>query len=41
MQLVIISGPSGSGKTSLSERILEKYKNSIILNTDNYYKTGM
>ena len=40
MQLIIISGPSGSGKTTLSEIILKKLKNGIILNTDNYYKTG-
>ena len=41
MQLIIISGPSGSGKTTLSNIILEKLKNGIILNTDNYYKTGL
>ena len=40
MQLIIISGPSGSGKTTLSEIILKKLKNGIILNTDDYYKTG-
>ena len=41
MQLIVISGPSGSGKTTLSEIILEKIKNGIILNTDNYYRTGI
>ena len=41
MQLIIISGPSGSGKTTLSNIILERLKNGIILNTDNYYKTGL
>ncbi len=41
MQLIIISGPSGSGKTTLSKIILKKLKNGIILNTDNYYKTGI
>ena len=41
MQLIVISGPSGSGKTTLSESILKKIKNGIILNTDNYYKTGI
>ena len=41
MQLIIISGPSGSGKTTLSKMILKKLKNGIILNTDNYYKTGI
>ena len=41
MKLIIISGPSGSGKTTLSKIILKKFKNGIILNTDNYYKTGI
>ena len=41
MQLIIISGPSGSGKTRLSKIILKKLKHGIILNTDNYYKTGI
>ena len=41
MQLIIISGPSGSGKTTLSEIIFKRFKNGIILNTDNYYKTGL
>ena len=41
MQLIFISGPSGSGKTTLSNQILEKIKNGFILNTDNYYKTGL
>ena len=41
MQLIVISGPSGSGKTTLSKRILKRIKNGIILNTDNYYRTGI
>ena len=41
MKLIFISGPSGSGKTTLSNQILVKIKNGIILNTDNYYKTGL
>ena len=41
MQLIVISGPSGSGKTTLSKRVLKKIKNGIILNTDNYYRTGI
>ena len=40
MQLIIISGPSGSGKTTLSKKILKRFKEGIILNTDNYYRTG-
>ena len=41
MQLIIISGPSGSGKTTTSNLILKKIKDGIILNTDNYYRTGI
>ena len=41
MKLIFISGPSGSGKTSLSNKIIKKIKNCIVLNTDNYYKTGL
>ncbi len=41
MKLIFISGPSGSGKTTLSNNILVKYKNGFVLNTDNYYKTGI
>ena len=41
MKLIFISGPSGSGKTTLSNQIILKVKNGIVLNTDNYYKTGL
>ena len=41
MKLIFISGPSGSGKTTLSNKIIKKFKNGIVLNTDNYYKTGL
>ena len=41
MKLIFISGPSGSGKTTLSNKIIKKYKNGIVLSTDNYYKTGL
>ena len=41
MQLIFISGPSGSGKTTLSKKIMVKFKNGIVLRTDNYYKTGL
>jgi len=40
MKIIIISGPSGSGKTTLSKKISERIKNSIVLSTDDYYKTG-
>ena len=41
MKLVIISGPSGSGKTTLAKILLKNLKDGIVLNTDNYYKTGI
>jgi len=41
MKLIFISGPSGSGKTTLSHQIKRKIKNSFVLSTDNYYKTGL
>ena len=41
MKLIFISGPSGSGKTTLSKQITGKFKNGIILSTDNYYKIGL
>tara|TARA_B100000886_G_scaffold55080_1_gene33738 strand:+ start:115 stop:711 length:597 start_codon:yes stop_codon:yes gene_type:complete len=41
MKLIFIYGPSGSGKTTLSNQIVEKFKNGIVLSTDNYYKTGL
>ena len=41
MKIIFISGPSGSGKTTLSNQIIVKFKNGIILSTDNYYKTGL
>ena len=40
MKYIFISGPSGSGKTTLSKQIILKIKKSIVLSTDNYYKTG-
>ena len=41
MKLIVIIGPSGSGKTTLSNIILKNTSNGIILNTDNYYRTGI
>ena len=41
MKLIFISGPSGSGKTTLSNHLTVKFKNGIVLSTDNYYKTGL
>ena len=41
MKSIIISGPSGSGKTTLSKKLFEELKGGVIINTDNYYKTGI
>ncbi len=41
MQLIFITGPSGSGKTTISKYISNHLKNSHVLSTDNYYKTGL
>ncbi len=41
MKIIFICGPSGSGKTTLSHQIKVKIKNSFVLSTDNYYKTGL
>tara|TARA_B100000674_G_C37681416_1_gene841721 strand:- start:170 stop:775 length:606 start_codon:yes stop_codon:yes gene_type:complete len=41
MKLIIISGPSGSGKTTLSVNLEKELRNSFVLSTDNYYKTGL
>ena len=41
MKIIFISGPSGSGKTTLSIQIKVKIKNGFVLQTDNYYKTGL
>ena len=41
MKIIFISGPSGTGKTTLSNHIIKKIRNGIVLSTDNYYKTGL
>ena len=41
MKIIIITGPSGSGKTRLAKRINQELKNSYILCTDDFYKTGI
>ena len=41
MKIIIITGPSGSGKTSLAKKLMVELKNSYILSTDDFYKTGI
>ena len=40
MKLIIITGPSGSGKTTFSNELSILLKNSLVISTDDYYKTG-
>ena len=41
MKIIIITGPSGSGKTSLAKKLSSELDNCHIINTDDYYRTGM
>ncbi len=41
MKTIIITGPSGSGKTYLSIKLSKLFDNSIIINTDSYYKDDL
>ena len=41
MKIIVISGPSGSGKTHLSYRLLEIFENSILIQTDSYYRDNI
>ncbi len=38
MKTIIISGPSGSGKSYLTKKLSMYYNNSIIVQTDSYYR---
>tara|TARA_Y100001970_G_C14258583_1_gene877577 strand:+ start:298 stop:885 length:588 start_codon:yes stop_codon:yes gene_type:complete len=40
-RIIFISGCSGSGKTTLALNLSKSLTDSIILSTDNYYKTGI
>ena len=41
MKIIIISGPSGSGKTTISTKLTKALRNSFLISTDDYYKTGL
>ena len=41
MKVIIFSGPSGSGKTTISKNLSIALKNSLLISTDDYYKTGL
>tara|TARA_Y100001968_G_scaffold231180_1_gene213979 strand:+ start:181 stop:804 length:624 start_codon:yes stop_codon:yes gene_type:complete len=41
MKTIIITGPSGSGKTILSNKLAQIYKNSIVIETDSYYRDNL
>ena len=41
MRVILITGPSGSGKTSLGNELLKNLRNSYIVSTDDFYKTGL
>jgi len=38
MKTIVITGPSGSGKTFLSNKLSKIFDNTIIINTDSYYR---
>ena len=38
MKTIIITGATGSGKSYLSNRLSKLYSNSIVINTDSYYR---
>ena len=41
MKTIIITGPSGSGKTYLSKKLSKLFENSIVINTDSYYRDNL
>ena len=41
MKIIVITGPSGSGKTFLSDRLSNLFDNSIVINTDSYYRDNL
>ncbi len=41
MKTIVITGPSASGKTYLSNKLSNLFSNSIIINTDSYYRDNI
>ena len=41
MKTIVITGASGSGKTYLSNKLSKLFYNSIIINTDSYYRDDL
>ena len=41
MKIIVITGPSGSGKTKLSNEIARHIGNTIIIQTDSYYRDDL
>tara|TARA_Y100001968_G_C19362339_1_gene720506 strand:+ start:738 stop:1349 length:612 start_codon:yes stop_codon:yes gene_type:complete len=41
MKTIIITGPSGSGKSILSHKLSELFDDSIVINTDSYYRDNI
>ena len=41
MKIILISGQSGSGKSHFSQEIKKVYNNSLILKTDDFYRSGI
>ena len=41
MITIVITGPSGSGKTYLSNKLNKLFDNSIVINTDSYYRDNI
>ena len=41
MKTIVITGASGSGKTYLSNKLSKLFSNSILINTDSYYRDNI
>ena len=41
MKTIIITGPSGSGKTNLTNKLIKLFDNTIVINTDSYYRDSI